>query len=154
MWRSRRLNLLQNDAHFSLLGQKLWEEIHLGSWKVYFSGWEKNTSKCNKINYVPNINVNNNINCWYVVLILLHWCNNNKKKVKKLFGPKKSTSGPNGLVVRSLFRRQCATSFFLEWIVWASFPHPVTCVAQCKSCSPQFCGPHDGCCVFLDPPSQ
>ena len=35
---------------------------------------------------MPNINVNNNINCWYVVLILLHWWNN--KKFKKWFGQK------------------------------------------------------------------
>ena len=28
MRRSRQLNFLQNDAHFSLLGQKLWGEIH------------------------------------------------------------------------------------------------------------------------------
>ena len=28
MWWSQQLNFLQNDAHFSLLGQKLWEEIH------------------------------------------------------------------------------------------------------------------------------
>ena len=47
---------------------------------VIFQEWRK-TSKYNKMNYVPNINVNNNINCWYVVLILLHWWNN-KKKIK------------------------------------------------------------------------
>ena len=49
MWRSRQLNFLQNDARFSLLCQKLWEEIHLELWKVYFSGGEKNTSKYNKM---------------------------------------------------------------------------------------------------------
>ena len=54
MWRSRQLNFLQNDACFSLLGQKLWEEIHLGWRKVCFSGEEK------KYNYVSNNNVNNN----------------------------------------------------------------------------------------------
>ena len=53
---------------------------------VLFRRGEKhrNITKCN---YVPNINVNNNINYWYVVLILLHWWNNKKKK-KKWFGQK------------------------------------------------------------------
>ena len=31
--------------------------------KCTFSGGEKNISKYNKMNYVPNININNNINC-------------------------------------------------------------------------------------------
>ena len=45
---SSQLNFLQNDARFSLLGQKLWETIDLGWSKVCFSGDEKNTSKYNK----------------------------------------------------------------------------------------------------------
>ena len=49
MWLSRQLNFLQNDVRFSLLGQKLFEEIYLGWWKVYFSGGEKNNSKYNKM---------------------------------------------------------------------------------------------------------
>ena len=77
MWQSRQLNFLQNDARFSLLGQKLWEEIFLVAKSVIFQEGRK-TSKYNKMNYVPNI-INNNINCWYVVLILLHWWNNKKK---------------------------------------------------------------------------
>ena len=46
---SWQLNFLQNDASFSLLGQKLWEEIDLGWPKVYFSGGQKNASKYNKM---------------------------------------------------------------------------------------------------------
>ena len=46
----------------------------------------QNITKCN---YVPNINVNNNIYCWYVVLILLHWWNNKKKKIN-IIRPQKS----------------------------------------------------------------
>ena len=49
MWQSRQLNFLQNDARFSLLGQKLEEGIHLGYQKVYFLGGEKNTSTYNKM---------------------------------------------------------------------------------------------------------
>ena len=45
-----------------------------------FQEGKKTHQNITKCNYVPNINVNNNINCWYVVLILLHWRNNNNKK--------------------------------------------------------------------------
>ena len=43
--------------------------------KCTFQEGRKTHQNIINCNYVPNINVNNNINCWYVVLILLHWWN-------------------------------------------------------------------------------
>ena len=57
---------------FQPLGSKtVGGDTFLVAKSVLFRRREKhqNITKCN---YVPNINVNNNINCWYVVLILLH----------------------------------------------------------------------------------
>ena len=83
MWRSRQLNFLLNDAHFSFLGRKtVGGDTFLVAKSVLFQEGRKTHQNITKCISVPNINVKNNINCWYVVLILLHWWNSKIKKIK------------------------------------------------------------------------
>ena len=60
-------------------------ETFLVAESVLFQEGRKTHQNITKSNYAKNINVSNNINCWYEVLILLHWWNNN---FKKWFGQK------------------------------------------------------------------